>query len=58
MNLSKNVLKNSRLGFKGDAQQKLLHAATLSNSRIQERIAGRTGRNLIVVSKKLVNIVV
>ena len=34
-----------------------LKTAALSNPRIQERIAGKTVRNVIVVPKKLVNIV-
>ncbi len=56
MNWSKNVLKNSRFAFKGDAQQKLLHA--LSNSRVQGRIGDNMVRNVIVVPRKLVNIVI
>src|SRR5262245_61747773 len=35
-----------------------LRNAALSNSKIQERIAGKTVRNVIVVPKKLVNIVI
>lgn len=58
MNWSKNVLKNSRFAFKGDAQQKLLHATALSNSRVQGRIGDNMVRNVIVVPRKLVNIVI
>src|SRR5436309_2456405 len=35
-----------------------LESAALSNQKIQDRIAGKTVRNVIVVPKKLVNIVV
>jgi leucyl-tRNA synthetase len=35
-----------------------VEAAALSNRKIQERIAGKTVRNVIVVPKKLVNVVV
>jgi leucyl-tRNA synthetase len=35
-----------------------MKTAALSNPKIHERIAGKTVRNVIVVPKKLVNIVV
>jgi leucyl-tRNA synthetase len=35
-----------------------MKAAALSNAKIHERIAGKIVRNVIVVPKKLVNIVV
>jgi len=35
-----------------------MKAAALSNPKIQERMAGKTVRNVIVVPRKLVNIVV
>jgi leucyl-tRNA synthetase len=40
------------------ATEKELKNAALSNPKIQDRIAGKTVRNVIVVPKKLVNIVV
>jgi leucyl-tRNA synthetase len=40
------------------ASEEELKAAALARPNIQERIAGKTVRNVIVVSKKLVNIVV
>jgi leucyl-tRNA synthetase len=40
------------------ATEKELETAALSNPKIQERIAGKAVRNVIVVPKKLVNIVV
>ena len=40
------------------ATEEELKTAALSNPKIQDRIAGRTVRNVIVVPKKLVNIVV
>jgi len=40
------------------ATQEELKSAALSNPKIQDRIAGKTVRNVIVVPKKLVNIVV
>ncbi len=40
------------------ATEKELKTAALSNPKIQERIAGKNVRNVIVVPKKLVNIVV
>ena len=39
------------------ATEKELQTAALARPNIQERIAGKTIRNVIVVSKKLVNIV-
>jgi leucyl-tRNA synthetase len=41
--------------FATDEEMKI---AALSNPKIQERIAGKTMRNVIVVPKKLVNLVV
>jgi leucyl-tRNA synthetase len=35
-----------------------MKTAALSNSKIQERIGGKTIRNVVVVPKKLVNVVV
>jgi leucyl-tRNA synthetase len=40
-----------------DATEEELKAAALSNAKIQDHIAGKTVRNVIVVPKKLVNIV-
>jgi leucyl-tRNA synthetase len=40
------------------ATDEQLKTAALSNPKIQDRIAGRTVRNVIVVPKKLINIVV
>jgi len=40
------------------ATQEELESAALSNPKIQDRIAGKTVRSVIVVPKKLVNIVV
>jgi len=40
------------------ATEEELKTAALSNPKIQDRIAGKTVRNVIVVPKKLVNIVV
>jgi leucyl-tRNA synthetase len=40
------------------ATEEELRAAALSSPKIQDRIAGKTVRNMIVVPKKLVNIVV
>ena len=40
------------------ATEEELKAAALSNQKIQDRIAGKTVRNVIVVPRKLVNIVV
>jgi leucyl-tRNA synthetase len=40
------------------ATEEELKAVALSNSKVQERIAGKPVRNVIVVPKKLVNIVV
>src|SRR5438132_932629 len=40
------------------ATEEELKAAALSNQKIQDRIAGKTVRNIIVVPRKLVNIVV
>ena len=40
------------------ATEEELKSAALSNPKIQDRIAGRTVRNVIVVPKRLVNIVV
>jgi leucyl-tRNA synthetase len=40
------------------ATEQELESAALSNPKIQDRIAGKTVRNVIVVPKKLVNIVV
>ncbi|PYJ71340.1 MAG: leucine--tRNA ligase [Verrucomicrobia bacterium] len=40
------------------ANEEEVKSAALSNPKIQDRIAGRTVRNVIVVPKKLVNIVV
>jgi leucyl-tRNA synthetase len=40
------------------ATEEELKAVALSNPKIQDRIAGKTVRNVIVVPKKLVNIVV
>jgi leucyl-tRNA synthetase len=40
------------------ATEEELKTAALSNSKIQDRIAGKTVRNVIVVPRKLVNIVV
>ena len=40
------------------ANEEEMKSAALSNPKIQDRIAGRTVRNVIVVPKKLVNIVV
>jgi len=40
------------------ATKEELASAALSNPKIQERIAGKTVRNVIVVPKKLVNIVI
>ena len=39
------------------ATEEELKAAALANPKIQDRIAGKTVRNVIVVPKKLVNIV-
>jgi len=40
------------------ATEEELKATALSNSKVRDRIAGKTVRNVIVVPKKLVNIVV
>ena len=40
------------------ATEEELKAAALSNQKIQDRIAGKTVRSVIVVPRKLVNIVV
>jgi leucyl-tRNA synthetase len=40
------------------AAEEELKAAALSNPKVQDRIAGKAVRKLIVVPKKLVNIVV
>jgi leucyl-tRNA synthetase len=40
------------------ATEEELKTAALSNQKIQDRIAGKTVRNVIVVPRKLVNIVV
>jgi leucyl-tRNA synthetase len=40
------------------ATEEDLKAVALSNPKIQDRIAGKTVRKVIVVPKKLVNIVV
>jgi leucyl-tRNA synthetase len=40
------------------ATKEELASAALSNPKIQERIAGKTVRNVIVVPKKLVNVVI
>jgi leucyl-tRNA synthetase len=40
------------------ATEEQMKAAALARSNIQERIADKTVRNVIVVPKKLVNIVV
>jgi leucyl-tRNA synthetase len=40
------------------ATEEDLKTAALSNQKIQDRIAGKTVRNVIVVPRKLVNIVV
>jgi len=40
------------------ATEEELKAAALSNQKIQDRIAGKTVRNVIIVPRKLVNIVV
>ena len=40
------------------ATDEQMKTAALSNVKIQERVAGKTVRNVIVVPKKLVNIVV
>ncbi|HJY52607.1 MAG TPA: class I tRNA ligase family protein, partial [Candidatus Udaeobacter sp.] len=40
------------------ATEEALKAVALSNPKVQDRIAGKTVRNVIVVPKKLVNIVV
>ena len=40
------------------ATDEQMKTAALSNPKIQERIAGKTVRNVIVVARKLVNIVV
>jgi len=40
------------------ATEEQLKAAALSNQKIQDRIAGKTVRNVIIVPRKLVNIVV
>ncbi len=40
------------------ATEEEMKTAALSNAKIQERIAGKTVRNVIVVPKKLVNVVV
>jgi leucyl-tRNA synthetase len=46
-----------RMKMPSDATEEELQAAALSNPKIQDRIAGKTVRNVIVVPKKLVNIV-
>jgi leucyl-tRNA synthetase len=40
------------------ATEKEMKTAALSNSKIQERIDGKTVRKVVTVPKKLVNIVV
>jgi leucyl-tRNA synthetase len=40
------------------ATDEQMKSAALSNPKIQERIAGKTVRNVIVVPRKLINIVV
>ena len=40
------------------ATEEELKSAALSNPKIQDRIAGKTVRKVIVVPKKLINIVV
>ena len=40
------------------ATEEELKAVALSNAKVQDRIAGKTVRRVIVVPKKLVNIVV
>jgi leucyl-tRNA synthetase len=47
-----------RMKMSASATDEEMKTATLSNPRIQDRIAGKTVRNVIVVPKKLVNIVV
>jgi leucyl-tRNA synthetase len=47
-----------RMKMSTDATEQELKSVALSNPKIQDRIAGKTVRNVIVVPKKLVNIVV
>ena len=47
-----------RMKMPGLATEEELRVAALSNQKIQDRIAGKTVRNVIVVPRKLVNIVV
>jgi leucyl-tRNA synthetase len=47
-----------RMNMPALATEEELKTAALENPRVQERIAGKTVRNVIVVPKKLVNIVV
>jgi leucyl-tRNA synthetase len=47
-----------RMNMSMHATEDELKAAALANPKVQERIAGKTVRNVIVVPKKLVNIVV
>jgi leucyl-tRNA synthetase len=47
-----------RINMPAGTAEEELKAVALSNPKIQDRIAGKTVRNVIVVPKKLVNIVV
>ena len=47
-----------RMKMSVSATDQEMKAAALSNPKIQERMAGKTVRNVIVVPRKLVNIVV
>ncbi|HWH91864.1 MAG TPA: leucine--tRNA ligase [Candidatus Binatia bacterium] len=47
-----------RMKMLASATDEEMKTAALSNSKIQDRIAGKTVRNVIVIPKKLVNIVV
>jgi leucyl-tRNA synthetase len=47
-----------RMKMSALASDEDLKAAALSNPKIRDRLAGKTPRNVIVVPKKLVNIVV
>ncbi|OEU76714.1 MAG: leucine--tRNA ligase [Desulfobacterales bacterium C00003060] len=48
----------SRFNIAADANEEAIKAAALSDERIETRIAGRQAKKVIVVQKKLVNIVV
>jgi leucyl-tRNA synthetase len=47
-----------RMKMSVHATDEQMKTAALSNPKIQERIAGKTVRNVIVVPRKLVNIVI